>query len=173
MSLRFVLIIFIIIAPGPEHGNCTFAGHCTCGQHYVGDRCHIPCVHGENVNGKCECDAQCYHGIGCHLECAGHGHCGATGACECNFYDGYTGEHCDIPSCPGWPEPCEGHGDCLATGQCLCNPGYHGSACEILDCPGNPDCNGVDAVCTVVGEELGPRCVNCSAPYMGDACESQ
>ena len=157
---------------GDSHGTCALGGVCLCAPHWVGERCELACVNGTNDGGgTCACDAPCMHGVGCHIECSTHGRCGPRGDCICNYYDGFTGAVCGDESCPGWPAACEGRGECMPTGQCACYPGFHGRACELLDCPGDPDCSGVSADCTVAPGETSPRCVNCSYPYMGDACE--
>ena len=157
---------------GVSHGECIGEGLCQCTSDWVGEACQIACLNGTNIGGVCVCDKPCIHGSGCQLECSGNGGCDVNGHCECEFFKGYKGDHCEIPSCPGWPDLCDGHGDCNeATRVCSCDPGYRGSACHELDCPGEPDCGGVSAECVVTDQLEGPRCVNCSKPYMGDRCE--
>ena len=52
--------------------------------------------------------------------CNGNGTCiGNTGKCDCN--SGFTGEHCDIATCPGKPI-CSDKGTCPEGGMvCQCN----------------------------------------------------
>ena len=171
LTINTVVFVWLIVV-GKEKGECGFGGRCRCKENWAGERCEIPCNHGKNEDGLlCKCHKPCYHGIGCHLECSGHGVCSVNGTCMCNYDDGYGGELCNVKSCPGWPLVCEGRGECLSTGVCSCRPGFRGNACQIPDCPGDPDCQGLhNATCSVIDNEDSPRCI-CPFPYTGDGCE--
>ena len=162
---RFLFLV------GVDHGICSGAGECTCSADWVGETCDEPCLNGSNIDGICVCDSACNHGVGCQLVCSGHGSC-HNNTCQCDFFAGFHGAHCDIPGCPGWPELCDGHGTCnTAKRQCTCDPGFLGLGCETPNCPGEPDCNGVQATCVLVGEQDTPECTNCAYPYYGDGCQ--
>lgn len=119
---------YICVYTGPDQGVCVWGGQCLCSADWIGDKCHIPCMNGtNNGDGVCRCEKACVSGIGCHLECSTHGQCDNNGECVCDFFEGYKGDVCDLPSCPGWPEDCMGKGTCnKATGTCECEPGYLG-----------------------------------------------
>lgn len=84
-----------------------------------------------------ECEDKC---CGCGL----HGTCdNAVGECKCAR--GYTGKHCDMPSCNTASDlPCSGHGACdMSTNTCKCAPGYLGLACGTkfpMECSGVLNC---------------------------------
>ena len=99
--------------------------------------------------------------------------------CDCGF-NGWRGDRCDVPGCPGHKVDCSRHGDCnAASGTCVCNEGWSGVGCHVPDCPGNPDCNGNGSCVQAplppgddgfsVLETL-PVC-QCHAGFYGVACE--
>ena len=61
--------------------------------------------------------------------CNGNGTCiGNTGICDCNA--GFTGDGCDIPTCPGKPI-CGGAGTCPEGGVvCACDTAYVDAECS-------------------------------------------
>ncbi|XP_071828019.1 attractin-like protein 1 isoform X5 [Apostichopus japonicus] len=56
--------------------------------------------------------------------CSGNGICN-TEAYQCQCFEGWTGEGCNIPTCPN---DCGTSGNCVA-GQCICNQGFYGRDC--------------------------------------------
>lgn len=82
-----------------------------------------------------------------------------------------------MPGCPYDPqwanEDCSGrtHGECITENNlyiCECSQLWEGSACHIPDCPGDPeDCYERGTCNTTTGS---PMCTNCSAGWMGPAC---
>ncbi|XP_033745589.1 uncharacterized protein LOC117331103 [Pecten maximus] len=153
-----------------DKGTCV-AGTCMCDSDRIGDYCQLPCYNGTNINGECVCNKTCITGPFCHLECSGNGLCDTNGECVCDFNDGFKGDKCDKPGCPGWPENCMGHGSCNeVTGECQCDSNWKQPACAIPECPN--DCNNdPDAQCLEPPGGGIPRCFNCSSNKMGDACE--
>ena len=73
------------------------------------------------------------------IECSGNGNCSADGlSCECGD-DGWRGDQCEVPGCPGLlpnGNECTGHGSCITEGidedtgetifVCACNLGWNG-----------------------------------------------
>ena len=170
----FKVLIYRIVyfVAGHDHGNCSAGGVCACSEDWFGDYCQIACFNGTSNSESCVCDQTCITGYHCHLECSAHGSCDNDGNCECDYFGTYTGDKCDEPSCPGWPNPCEGHGTCNeASGECDCEPFWYGVACQIPDCTGTPDCNGVNSTCKEPPLGGDPRCFDCEFPYTGDSCE--
>lgn len=90
----------------------------------------------------------------CLDNCNGHGSC-ANGVCSCGA--GWTGEACDIVTCPS---NCNARGSCIG-GSCACNFAFYGAACEYPRCKN--DCNG-HGYCD------SGKCV-CNAGYHGAACD--
>ncbi|CAE7035031.1 TNC [Symbiodinium sp. CCMP2592] len=90
----------------------------------------------------------------CLDNCNGHGSC-ANGVCSCGA--GWTGEACDIVTCPS---NCNSRGSCIG-GSCACNFAFYGAACEYPRCKN--DCNG-HGYCD------SGKCV-CNAGYHGAACD--
>lgn len=70
----------------------------------------------------------------CGNSCSGHGACNASQQCNC--HEGWIGEVCDMPRCPG---DCHGQGLCLR-GKCVCREGFYGDSCSHRRCPN--DCSG-------------------------------
>jgi len=96
--------------------------------------------------------------------CNGNGTCiGNTGICECN--SGFTGDHCDIVTCPGKPI-CSGRGACdFSTVTCVCNSGFEGDTCQDIQCPGDGTCSN-QGTCDVSNG----TCV-CNSGFLGDMCQ--
>ena len=150
--------------------NETISKCVNCSAGWMGPACNDPCVHGFQEpmdSGFCKCDA-CWAGKGCDALCMGRGTCAQSGICDCFPLQGWRGDVCQIPGCPGIGLDCTGHGDCnSATHECTCNPGWAGVGCEIPDCPGAPNCYN-RGYCNASIEP--PQCQNCSKGWMGPAC---
>ena len=166
----------------PGEPNCFDRGICNvtllppqcqnCSKGWMGADCNETCLHGNQIpmdSGICVCDP-CWSAKGCNIECTGHGFCSADNAtCECDPLEGWRGEVCEIPGCPGFGEDCTGHGDCnSAIHKCTCFPGWTGVGCHIPDCPGDPDCF-ERGFCNATLDT--PVCQNCSLGWMGPACD--
>ena len=147
---------------------------------WFGDGCEKYCAHGVmNPVGSqnCECDPG-WTDETCSTECSFHGTIIydsniSSNRCECDV--GWRGNLCDQPGCPGVGEDCTGHGECnKGTHTCDCYAGWTGdpdpllNGCDVPDCPGDPDCNDRG---TCDDSFSTPACMNCSAGYMGAACE--
>jgi hypothetical protein len=72
----------------------------------------------------------------CGGNCNGHGFCSGDGTSipSCSCFDGFTGQLCEQPVCPGTPY-CSGslHGTCVSssgTAICQCTASWTGAACE-------------------------------------------
>ena len=144
---------------------------CNCEPQWAGESCELPCVNGTNYGNASGCICHpCFSGSGCNFECSLHGKC-VNNACVCDKLQGYKGDVCEVPSCPGWPKDCSNHGTCnKANLKCTCDPSWSGPACDIPDCPGTPDCNGRGSCTSPTSDDETPRC-NCSKGWMGVACE--
>ncbi|XP_039224309.1 attractin isoform X2 [Crotalus tigris] len=76
-----------------------------------------------------------YHFNVCPQNCSGRGECrpvNGSQAVECECWEHWKGEACDIPNCPedcGFPE----RGQCSVNGTqgCICNPGWQGVDCSV------------------------------------------
>ena len=154
-----------------DHGFCngtTGQPQCDCDEGFFGWACEFECKNGtvERYNDTCMCEP-CYSGLECDVLCSSRGEC-INGTCDCGF-DGYRGEFCNEPGCPGVDGlDCSGHGACnTATRSCTCNTGYNGTGCEMPVCP--EDCNN-RGECDSAGSII-PSCINCIKGYMGEACE--
>ncbi|GMT19586.1 hypothetical protein PFISCL1PPCAC_10883, partial [Pristionchus fissidentatus] len=97
--------------------------------------------------------------LSCEGDCNGKGECMGGGRCRCE--NGYTGDNCEIPTCP---VQCSGKGIAV-NGKCVCDPGFKGVDCSLLSswCE-TPDCNG-NGVCTLEG-----KC-ECRRGWTGRDCE--
>ena len=164
----------------PGEPNCFDRGFCNattlppqcqdCQIGWMGPDCNETCLHGVQQpmdSGICVCDP-CWTAKGCNVECSGHGQCDSD-RCVCDPLQGWRGDVCEIPGCPGFDEDCSGHGDCnSALHECTCYPAWTGVGCHIPDCPGEPDCND-RGFCNGTLDE--PTCQNCSRGWMGPGCE--
>lgn len=117
----------------PGEPDCNDRGNCNstldppkcldCISGWMGPACADFCVNGTQVphnSGHCECHS-CYNGLGCNLECNGHGKCNGT-HCICDM--AWRGSKCEIQGCPGVTEDCTQHGTCNSALQlCTCIPG--------------------------------------------------
>jgi hypothetical protein len=111
--------------------------------------------------------------------CSGsqRGHCTTTesGALACACQEGWSGDLCETPLCPGTPE-CggESRGTCersSSSASCVCSPGFLGEACEDLLCPSSTDgveCSGY-GTCELDATGGVPRC-DCTYGWTGDDC---
>ena len=93
----------------PGEPNCNNQGHCNttfdppictdCDAGWMGPACGDVCLHGtpNHNHSECICSADCYHGLGCDIECSEHGTCNATGGCYCPPLSGWRGEYCEYP----------------------------------------------------------------------------
>ena len=64
------------------------------------------------------------------MACNGQGTCssGDSGICSCD--SGFTGERCNITTCPGSSgKVCSGNGNCPVTMVCDCQAGFYGDDC--------------------------------------------
>lgn len=152
----------------------------SCRDGWFGEACEEQCVNGQmNPVGSqnCTCDPG-WAGLNCDAECSDNGKI-VDGICHCDI--GWWGRVCNIPGCPGVGKSCTGNGECnSAEHTCTCYPGWTGikdstgyvdpftNGCDIPDCPGEPDCNG-EGICD--DTLITPKCKNCSAGWMGEACE--
>ena len=62
-------------------------------------------------------------------ECSQRGVCTSLTTCAC--FEGYTGQDCAVPVCPGFV-PCSGHGECVERALCTCQSGFSGPDCSVL-----------------------------------------
>ena len=63
------------------------------------------------------------------ITCNGQGTCSSdnSGICACD--SGFTGDHCNVTTCPGVPV-CSNNGNCPQGGTvCECQEGFHGDDC--------------------------------------------
>ncbi|XP_029026170.1 delta-like protein C [Betta splendens] len=80
-----------------------------------------------------------YHGAACAAYCRprndtfGHFTCDAEGRRRC--LEGWSGEYCAEPICPGG---CSDKGFCEAPGACVCQQGWQGERCQ--QCARHPGC---------------------------------
>ncbi len=99
------------------------------------------------------CEQEDCPGVG--TPCTSHGLCTNDLQCVCD--DGWIGEGCHIPDCPGEPD-CTDHGYCNGTNDipiCECKSGWIGDACE------RPCVNGTaqsDGTCVCDACFSGPGC---------------
>lgn len=164
----------------PGEPDCHNRGTCSsingtvmcvnCSVGWMGPACNDPCVNGVQEpmdSGFCKCNP-CWAGKGCDALCMGRGTCSDNGICKCDPLQGWRGDVCQIPGCPGVGKDCTGNGDCnSATHECICYPGWAGLGCDIPDCPGAPNCNN-RGYCNA--SVTPPQCQNCSRGWMGAAC---
>ncbi|XP_072025321.1 uncharacterized protein [Amphiura filiformis] len=167
----------------PGDPDCLMRGECpiplegedpvcvNCDYPYMGDGCELTCEFGTpvqiNSTWICECDS-CYAGLACDMLCNNKSSICINETCDCGF-DGWRGDVCDVPGCPGYGDDCTYHGECnRAIGMCYCDNGWAGIGCQLPDCPGTPDCNGRG---DCVPEDPAPVCLNCHEDWMGPACE--
>ena len=69
----------------------THQGVVDCFVGWMGEKCEIPCTHGEQDppnSGFCRC-YDCYTGTSCDVECSQHGSCNGS-SCVCQ--EGYKGK---------------------------------------------------------------------------------
>ncbi|XP_070602797.1 tenascin-N isoform X1 [Erythrolamprus reginae] len=87
--------------------------------------------------------------------CSGHGTF-IEEICSCNCEEGWEGQDCSQPTCPG---NCNSNGRCI-DGRCVCNARYAGDDCSQLLCPENCSGNGVcvHGVCQCYQEFTGDDC---------------
>ena len=159
-----------------DHGDCPLppTGEnptCHCDETFMGHACELRCFNGTpsyiNETWVCACDP-CYAGLDCGAFCNNQSDVCEDGICDCGF-NGWRGDVCDDPRCPGKGADCSNHGQCnLADRSCTCNAGWTGIGCELPDCPGEPDCNDRG---DCLEEDPFPRCVNCSVGWMGSECQ--
>jgi len=121
--------------------------------------------------------------VGCERQgCSGHGECKPStpfSYCECDR--GWSGQRCDIDSCPpglrtdvnGEPLPdhrhCSGRGLCLA-GKCTCPEGFGGDDCALVVGAANSSNTSYCSGHGVLFPRLS-RCL-CDPGFKGDHCES-
>ena len=153
------------IPPDGEDPKCT-----NCDDTYMGDGCELRCISGmpQQINGTWECICEpCYAGLACEKYCNDKSTFCLNGVCDCGF-DGWRGDTCTLPGCPGFGEDCTGHGECnRASGRCYCTSGWQGVGCHEPDCPGTPDCFGKG---DCVPEEPVPVCRHCDNKWIGEDC---
>ncbi|XP_039204471.1 tenascin-N [Crotalus tigris] len=110
----------------------------------------------EVVHLKDICNSQrcCGRGQGVS-SCSGHGTF-LQEICSCNCEEGWEGQDCSNPTCPG---NCSGNGHCI-DGWCVCSARYAGDDCSQLLCPENCSGNGacVHGVCRCHQEFTGEDC---------------
>lgn len=161
------------------HGDCIPVDepYCKCHPSYFGTSCEHQCQHGNITEGDdgsefCLCD-ECYNEdqLDCSVLCSGNGVCNG-GMCDCGT-NGWRGDFCEQPGCPGsaGPSPslgCSGHGSCKGNlgqiGECDCNENWFGDGCDIAICTNNCSGNGV---CNATKEV--PFC-ECEPGWMNDDC---
>jgi len=111
------------------------------------------CVEDPDSPGTCCVDS---------ITCNGQGTCssGNSGICTCD--SGFTGDHCNVTTCPGSPV-CSDSGSCPQGGTvCNCQDGFHGDDCATFcvattTCNGNGTC-GLDGVCQCDAGLTGSDC---------------
>jgi hypothetical protein len=122
--------------------------------------------------------------VGCERQgCSGHGECMPStpfSYCECDR--GWSGQRCDIDSCPpglrtdvnGEPLPdhrhCSGRGLCLA-GKCTCPEGFGGDDCALVVGAANSSNTSYCSGHGVLFPRLS-RCL-CDPGFRGPACDLQ
>ncbi|XP_026524919.1 tenascin-N [Notechis scutatus] len=107
-----------------------------------------------HLKGICNPQKCCGRGQGVS-SCSGHGTF-IQEICSCNCEEGWEGQDCSQPTCPG---NCSGNGRCI-DGRCVCNARYAGDDCSHLLCPENCSGNGVcvHGVCQCYQEFTGDDC---------------
>ncbi|KAM6456515.1 tenascin-N [Liasis olivaceus] len=107
-----------------------------------------------HLKGICNPQRCCGRGQGVS-SCSGHGTF-IQENCSCNCEEGWEGQDCSQPTCPG---NCSGNGRCI-DGRCVCNAPYAGDDCSQLLCPENCSGNGVcvSGVCQCYQEFTGEDC---------------
>ena len=138
---------------------------CECSGGYAGADCTITCPRGASG------DVCGFHGT-CVADAAAAANSSGTafaGGVRCVCDAGWSGQLCEVPVCPGFPE-CNGRsrGECVRTSSgatCQCYIGFQGAACDALACPS--DCSG-NGVCQL-SSEGSPQCA-CAYGFGGGDC---